>query len=69
VRDFEGDFTLTEIKSLERLIMDFEKKTSIEIAVITIPKWAVSKVDFKSYLRKYPVHERSVKRRKIYRFS
>lgn len=46
VSDFEGDFTLSEIQSLEGIIKDFEKRTSVEIAVITIPKWAVSKGDF-----------------------
>lgn len=46
VSDFEGDFTLSEIQSLEGIIKDFEKRTSIEIAVITIPNWAVSKGDF-----------------------
>lgn len=46
VSDFEGDFTLSEIQSLEGIIKDFEKRTSIEIAVITIPKGAVSKGDF-----------------------
>ncbi|MEZ4805313.1 MAG: TPM domain-containing protein [Bacteroidia bacterium] len=48
VNDFEHLFTQKQLKSLDKLLSDNERKTSNEIAVITIPSNAVSKVNFDS---------------------
>lgn len=40
VNDFENIFTETEENFLDSIISDFEKRTSIEIAIITIPSYA-----------------------------
>ena len=44
--DYENIFTKQQINSLDSLIADYEQRTSIEIAVITIPSTAVEKDGF-----------------------
>jgi uncharacterized protein len=48
VNDFEGIFTGDEIHRLDSAISKYEKETSIEICVITIPVDAVDKKDFEA---------------------
>lgn len=46
VNDFENILTLQEEKELNKLITDYEKKTTVEIAIVTIPTSATSKEKF-----------------------
>jgi uncharacterized protein len=46
VSDFENIFTKDEKSKLDSLIADYEKRTSVEIAVITIPAFATEKEKF-----------------------
>lgn len=46
VNDFEAIYTPEQLFSLDSLLADYEKRTSIEIAVITIPSTAVEKDGF-----------------------
>jgi uncharacterized protein len=46
VNDFENILTQKEEKELNKLITDYEKKTTVEIAIVTIPTSATSKEKF-----------------------
>lgn len=46
VNDFEDIFTAVEERSLDSLIKEYEKRTSIEIVVISIPDSLIGKEDF-----------------------
>ena len=46
VNDFENIFTIEEEKTLDSLIADYEKRTTIEITIITIPTSATDKDRF-----------------------
>lgn len=50
VNDFENIFTDKQEQKLTRLITDFEKKTSVEIAVLTIGSDVVSQDKFDAYV-------------------
>ncbi|OYU94163.1 MAG: hypothetical protein CFE21_17185 [Bacteroidetes bacterium B1(2017)] len=52
VNDYENIFTAAEIKSLDSLIGSYEKKTSIEIAVVTVPLEACTREEFDSLMLK-----------------
>lgn len=46
VNDFENILTQKEEKELNKLITDYEKKTTVEIAIVTIPTSATSEEKF-----------------------
>lgn len=46
VNDFENIFTKEQVKTLDSLIADYEKRTSTEISIITIPENATDKARF-----------------------
>lgn len=49
VTDFEFLFNETQIKELDSLIHDFEKRTTIQIAVVTLNQSYCDKEDFEAY--------------------
>ncbi len=49
VNDFEGLYDRTEEDSLERILQHFEKKTSIEIAIVTVDSNMVSADKFNEF--------------------
>lgn len=49
VNDFEGLYDRTQEDSLERILQHFEKKTSIEIAVVTVDSNMVAEDQFKDF--------------------
>lgn len=49
VNDFESLFTIDEENNLQRLIEQFEKKTTIEIMVVTLDTNMVAKEDFSDF--------------------
>ncbi len=50
INDFEGIFTTEQENHLDSLVTNFEKRTSVEVAVITIPKYAVENDGFNDYV-------------------
>src|SRR5690554_4169803 len=46
VNDFENIFTKEQAKTLDSLVADYEKRTTTEISVITIPASATDKARF-----------------------
>jgi uncharacterized protein len=46
VNDFENIFTKDQVKALDSLVADYEKRTTTEISVITIPASATDKARF-----------------------
>lgn len=46
VNDFENIFTSKQIKILDSLLVDYERETTNEIAIITIPDYATDKARF-----------------------
>lgn len=46
VNDFEAVFTPEQVISLDSLLADYERRTSVEIAVVTIPSSATEKESF-----------------------
>lgn len=49
INDFENIFTKQEIQVLDSLIIDFERRTTIEIAIATLDKNQCSPKDFDDY--------------------
>lgn len=49
INDFEKAFSVAEQKVLEQIIAEFEQKTTIEIAVVTIPSAFVEENDFDDF--------------------
>lgn len=52
VNDFENIFSKKQEKYLDSMIKAFEKKTTIQIAVVTIDTLMVSRNDFENYVLK-----------------
>jgi uncharacterized protein len=49
--DFEGIFSANEVNELDSIITDFEKRTTIEIAILTIDSSIVKKDKFEEFVR------------------
>jgi len=49
INDYVWLFTPNEIKSLDSLVSDYEKKTTVEIAVATVDSTMVKSPDFEDY--------------------
>lgn len=50
VNDYENIFSINEIQSLDSLIRNFEKKTTIQIAVITLDTTMTTDDDFDNFI-------------------
>ena len=50
VSDYDGLFTAQQAKSLATVLTDFEKKTSIEIIILTVDSTMVSRSQFDNYV-------------------
>ncbi|RZL66387.1 MAG: TPM domain-containing protein [Pedobacter sp.] len=50
INDFEKVFSPTEIKTLDSLVSNFEKETTIEICVLTVDTAMVSYKEFENYI-------------------
>ncbi|WP_166668188.1 TPM domain-containing protein [Epilithonimonas xixisoli] len=49
VTDFEALFSQSETEELDSLIQDFEKRTTIQIAIVTLNEYYCDKEDFEAY--------------------
>src|SRR5688572_17372266 len=50
VNDFEHIFLLQEIKTLDSIVTQYEKETTVEISIVTIDSNMVSKENFDDYV-------------------